>query len=100
MVWSRSCHSPGYTWGNRAKTTVQFVHSASMFVISVHMKVLVSLEDNVFPSVAGVPNVHVGFSVHVSQSFKSSKIAGPLPCACHPPTGSEARMRSSMCLVR
>ena len=52
------------------KTTVEFVDGLGGFIVPVHVVGFGALEDHVFPSVAGVTNVHVGFSVLVRQPFQ------------------------------
>ena len=47
------------------ETTVEFVHGAGLFVVSVHVEGLVPAQDHVFASIAGVTNGDVGFSVEV-----------------------------------
>ena len=42
------------------ETTVEFVHSVGPFVVPVHVEGLVSAQDHVFATIAGVTNVDIG----------------------------------------
>ena len=58
------------------KATVEFVDGLGGFIVPVHVIGFGALEDHVFPAVAGVTNVHVGFSVLVRQPFQGHEGMG------------------------
>ena len=58
------------------EATVEFIHGAGPFVVSVHIEGLVSVQDHVFTSVTIVTNIDVGFSVQVREPFQSSERMG------------------------
>ena len=52
------------------KATVEFVHGVGVGIVPVHVIRFGAPKDHVLPTVAGVTNVHVGFSVQVRQPFQ------------------------------
>ena len=58
------------------KATVEFVDGLGGFIVPVHVIGFGALEDHVFPAVAGVTNVHVGFSVLVRKPFQGHEGMG------------------------
>ena len=61
----------GKTFGTPVpKATIEFVDGLGGFIVPVHVIGFGALEDHVFPTVAGVTNVHVGFPVLVRQPFQ------------------------------
>ena len=66
------------------EATIEFVHGTGSFLIPVYVEGLVSAQDDVFASIASVPNVDVGFSVEVREPFQSSERMGLTWCM--PPT--------------
>ena len=58
------------------KATVEFVDGLGVGVVAVHVIGFGALEDHVFPAVAGVTNVHVGFPVEVRQPFQGREGMG------------------------
>ena len=52
------------------KAAVEFVDGLGDFIVPVYVIGFGALEDHVFPTVASVTNVHVGFSVLVRQPFQ------------------------------
>ena len=58
------------------KAAVEFIDGLCDFIVPVHVIGFGALEDHVFPTVAGVTNVHVGFSVLVRQPFQGREGMG------------------------
>ena len=58
------------------EATVEFVDGVRGFIVAVHVIGFGTLEDHVFPTVAGMTNGHVGFSVLVRQPFQSRQGMG------------------------
>ena len=58
------------------ETPVKFVDDLGLFIVPIHEEGFVTLTNHVFPSVPGVSNVDVGFTVHVGQPFQGRKGMG------------------------
>ena len=58
------------------KATVEFVDGVGVGIVPVHVIRFGAPKDHVFPTVAGVTNVHVGFSVQVRQPFQGREGMG------------------------
>ena len=52
------------------KAAVEFVDGVGVGIVPVHVIGFGALEDHVFPTITGVTNAHVGFSVLVRQPFQ------------------------------
>ena len=57
------------------EATVAFVHGAGTFVVPVHIEGLVSAQDHMFASIAGMTNGD-RFSVEIREAFQSSERMG------------------------
>ena len=67
----------GKTFGASVpKAAVEFVDGLGDVVVPVHVIGFIPLEDHVFPTVTGVTDRHVGFSVEVCQPFQGCQGMG------------------------